>query len=259
MLSSRPTVPALLAAGLILGCASMPTASEPPSLDGTAWVLAELPGETSVAGRAATLRFEEGRAMGSDGCNHFTTTYTARGSALEVAAPGASTLMACPPDVTRQAQAFTAALAGARAYRIEGGRLELLAADGRTLAALAPQAAELPGTSWLATGINNGKEAVVSPLADSTVTLEFAADGRASGSAGCNRFTTRYQVDGSGLSFQPAAATRMMCGRPELMEQEQNFLKALETVASARFEGDQLELRTAGGALAVRLTRAGRP
>jgi heat shock protein HslJ len=259
MLHSRPTAPVLLAAGLILGCASVPTATEPPSLDGTAWVLAPVPGETPVAGRAATLRFEEGRATGFDGCNNFTTTYTAKGSGLEVAAPGASTLVACPPEVTTPAQAFTAALAAARAYRIGTGRLELLAADGRVLATLAPQPTELAGTSWLATGINNGKEAVVSLVADSTVTLEFAADGRASGSAGCNRYTTGYQAEGSRLSFQPAAATRKMCAPPELMEQEQGFLRALETVASARFEGDRLELRTASGALAVRLTRAGRP
>jgi heat shock protein HslJ len=37
------------------------------------------------------------------------------------------------------------------------------------------------------------------------------------------------------------------------MEQEQQFLKALETVASARQEGDRLELRTATDAMAVNL------
>jgi heat shock protein HslJ len=49
----------------------------------------------------------------------------------------------------------------------------------------------------------------------------------------------------------------MMCTKPEgVMEQEQQFLKALETVATARFEGDRLELRTAEGALAITLTKA---
>jgi heat shock protein HslJ len=39
------------------------------------------------------------------------------------------------------------------------------------------------------------------------------------------------------------------------MEQEQQFLKALETVATMRMEGDRFELRTADGALAVTLTK----
>jgi heat shock protein HslJ len=39
------------------------------------------------------------------------------------------------------------------------------------------------------------------------------------------------------------------------MEQEQQFLKALETVATARQEADRLELRTADDALAVSLGR----
>jgi hypothetical protein len=40
------------------------------------------------------------------------------------------------------------------------------------------------------------------------------------------------------------------------MEQEQAFLNALGSVALARREGDRLELRTAGGALAAILERA---
>ena len=35
------------------------------------------------------------------------------------------------------------------------------------------------------------------------------------------------------------------------MEQEQQFLTALRAVATARFEGDSLELRAGDGALAV--------
>jgi hypothetical protein len=39
------------------------------------------------------------------------------------------------------------------------------------------------------------------------------------------------------------------------MEQEHAFFKALETAATARIEGNQLELRTADGALALSLER----
>jgi heat shock protein HslJ len=40
------------------------------------------------------------------------------------------------------------------------------------------------------------------------------------------------------------------------MEQETLFLQALQTSATFRMDGDQLELRTADGSLAVSLTRA---
>jgi heat shock protein HslJ len=77
-----------------------------------------------------------------------------------------------------------------------------------------------------------------------------------SGSAGCNNYTAQYKLEAASLTIGPAAATRKMCVNPErIMEQEQQFLKALETVATARFEGDRLELRTATGALAATLTK----
>ena len=50
--------------------------------------------------------------------------------------------------------------------------------------------------------------------------------------------------------------TRRMCATPGVMEQERFFLKALETVATMRMEGDGLELRTKDGALAVGLLRS---
>lgn len=55
----------------------------------------------------------------------------------------------------------------------------MLGADGQALAAFHAQSTELAGTSWTATAINNGKEAVASVVKDSTVTLEFVADGKA--------------------------------------------------------------------------------
>ena len=79
---------------------------------------------------------------------------------------------------------------------------------------------------------------------------------RVSGSAGCNNFTSTYRLEGDKLSIGPAAATRRMCASPEgIMEQEQRFLNALETVATARLEGDRLDFRTAQGALAATLRK----
>jgi heat shock protein HslJ len=240
----------------ITGCESMTSEAEPPPLDGTAWVLSSLRGGAPLAGPRATAQFEAGRVQGSDGCNRFTAPYTTKGSAIQIG-QGASTQMACPPETMKQAQAFMAALSGAKSYRVHDGELQLLAADGAVLSSFAAQSQSLAGTSWRATGINNGRQAVVSLVAGSSVTMEFAADGKVSGSAGCNRYTATYQADGRKLRFGPAAATRRMCAAVGVMEQERAFLKALETVATMRMEGDRLELRTAEGALAATLVRNG--
>ncbi|MFO1204398.1 MAG: META domain-containing protein [Burkholderiales bacterium] len=245
----------LIMIGLLAACTAVSPAADRPELNGTAWVLATL-GQHPVAGNAPTLRFGDGRASGSDGCNRYSAPYSVTGARLEVSPKGISTQMACPPEVAAQASAFMSALTQARAYRVAAGKLELLSADGAVLASFAAQSQSLAGTSWKVTGFNNGRQAVVSVLTGTDLTLAFAGDGKLSGSAGCNRYTAAYTSAGQKLTIGPAAATRRMCAQPEgVMEQEQQFLKALETVATARFEGDRLELRTAEDALAMTLVK----
>ncbi|WP_153774381.1 META domain-containing protein [Pseudomonas sp. MNR3A] len=68
------------------------------------------------------------------------------------------------------------------------------------------------------------------PLIDySHLTLTLADDGRAYGNAGCNHWFASYTLDGDQLSFGKVGKTRKLCA-PALMEQEQRFLQALETV-----------------------------
>jgi heat shock protein HslJ len=262
MSSARLAIASLILAVVSSACAAVPTAAEspavdPPRLDGTAWVLAELPGRPRVPDSSVTLRFEDGRASGTDGCNRYGFSYSGTGSKLEFAPSGISTQMACAPDLMQQAEAFKAGLIRTRAFGMESGQLRLLDAEGAVLARFTAQPEGLAGTAWIVNGYNNGRQAVVSVLNGSKLSMEFSADGRVAGYAGCNRYTGSFKQDGKALSFGPAAATRRMCIEPEgVMEQEQQFLKALETVATARQEADQLEMRTADGALAVTLNRA---
>lgn len=240
---------------LSTACTAMTSAPDIPNLDGTAWVLSALPGRSLVEGATATLRFEGGRASGTDGCNRYATSYAADGSKLKFDATGAATMMACPPAIMEQARAFTSSLDKTSSHRVEAGQLQLLGPDGAVVASLAPQSLALAGTSWRVTSYNNGRQAVVSVLADTQLSLSFAADGRVSGSAGCNNFMGTYTVSGSSLKLGPPATTRKLCAQPGVMEQEQQFLKALESVATIRQEGERAELRTADGALAVSLQR----
>jgi heat shock protein HslJ len=248
----------LVALGIALASASGVAAApgERP-LDGTAWVLASLVGRAVTGSPAVTLQLEGGRLSGTDGCNRFSAGYSATGSELAVSPQIASTQMACPPEVEAKARAFLAALTGAKRYRVHGARLELLAEDGTTLAALDAQSLLLTGTSWRATGINNGRQAVQSVVNGTSVTLSFGADGDASGLGGCNHYSGHYEATGSHITIDRIAVTAMACADPPgVMEQEQAYLKALGTVSTVRFEGNRLELRTADGALAVGFERA---
>jgi heat shock protein HslJ len=69
--------------------------------------------------------------------------------------------------------------------------------------------------------------------------IQFGADGRVSGNAGCNRFGGNYSEDGGKLSFGPLAMTRMMCPPPD-MERERAFTEILAN--SSRFEATHLKL-----------------
>lgn len=113
------------------------------------------------------------------------------------------------------------------------------------------QSQALPGTRWEVTGINDGRQVVVSVQTGTRLTLAFDTQGRVSGSAGCNRFTARFEVGPGTVRIVAPDTTRMACLEPGTMAQEQTFLRALEAVCTVRIEGDQLELRDGDGALQV--------
>jgi heat shock protein HslJ len=266
-----------MVAGLIqsVGAADNPLAE-------SGWRLVTLKGAPAVAGVAATLNFRGGRVDGSDGCNHFVTSGTAipqriilgtgssarrAGSSAKGtttvgtlqldAARMASTRKACPEPVMKQADAYVEALGKATGFETADGRLTLKDKAGNALAVFEAQSMDLAGTSWLVTGVNNGKQAVVSVALGTTLTASFADGGKMSGSAGCNRFTATYESEGNAIQIMRPAASRRMCMKPAgVMEQEAQFLRALSTAATYRLDGDRLELRTAEGALAVGLRKA---
>lgn len=226
-------------------------------LNGTGWILASLNGQPALEKVNVTLSFEEGNLGGSDGCNSFGGSYAASGATLSVGKEIVSTMMACEEPIMEQASAFIAALTQTASFSMEGEQLTLADANGQTLATLTRQSRELSGTAWQVTGYNDGRQAVVSVLNGSELTLAFNADGTLNGSAGCNDYSSTYTVDGTTIQIAPPVATKMACSEPQgVMEQETQFLLALESAATFRMDGDLLELRTSDGSLAVTLTRA---
>jgi heat shock protein HslJ len=244
--------------GSLFAASAWPTIGasvDSPPLGGTAWILTSLGGRIPPSETTATAQFDARRVQGTNGCNRYSAPVVIQGTNLKISPKAATTNMACPPNVMKLADAFMTALVSARSYRISSHQLELLGADGTVLATFSAQSQSLAGTSWLVTGINNGKDAVVSLVAGSAVTMNFATDGKVAGSGGCNNYSSTYAQDGGNLTFGSAAATHRMCAASGVMEQEQAFLKALESAATARMEGDRLEVRTADGALALSLVR----
>lgn len=105
-----------------------------------------------------------------------------------------------------------------------------LALDGRSFAGCGGDPARLLIGTWriediAGTGIIDGSD----------LSIAFGADGRVSGSAGCNRMIGGYALSGEGLSFTQMGTTMMAC--PEaLMVQERRVLDALADVS--RFDID---------------------
>lgn len=249
--------PSLAPAGAAaLAAASPPAAAQ---LDNTAWVVSLLEGRAPLSGTSLSLRFEGGRVAGSDGCNRYSAPVTIQGTALRVSAPGISTKMACPPPVMRQAEAFQVALGRVQRQRQDARQLQLLSSAGRPLLVLVPQSQRLAGREWRVAGFNNGRQAVVSPILGTSLSLRFLGGDRLAGSAGCNRFTASVQVEGLRLRIGPALAGRRLCEGAGVMDQERQFLAALSTAASLRLEGETLELRRADGAIALSLRGAATP
>lgn len=246
---------ALVLISLLLLTTAQPLLAADSALGGTNWVLSTLNGQLPLAGSTITLQLgEDGSATGSDGCNRFTTTYTASRSTINFE-PAASTMMACPEAVATQANDFMAALDAANRYQVRGGQLTLL--DGTTvLATFVAAKADLAGTTWLVTGYNNGREAVVSPLLGADIIVNIDDANLISGNAGCNDFFALVQATDNVIEIDGVGATRRRCATPAgVMEQEAEFFAALESAATFTVDGDFIELRNADDAIAVHMVR----
>jgi len=243
-----------MAVALILGgCAS----SSPPLAE-TRWSLVSLNGQSPMSHPQVTITFGESTISGADGCNRYSALYTAKDAKFSVNKMMATTKMACPEPIMHRATAYLAALTQATGYRLDDQLLTLMDSSGRVMVTFAKQSSELGGTSWIVTGYNNGKQAVVSVAVGSKLTADFGIDGKLSGSAGCNSYAAGYETSGKTLKIGSVASTRKSCFDPAgVMEQEMLFFKALETSATYHREGDQLKLRTADGALAVAFASLG--
>jgi heat shock protein HslJ len=229
-----------------------------PALTAHAWQLEKLAGVSRGVSTVTAQFSSDGRISGFSGCNQYSGTYTASGTSISVSKSLAVTQMACPAPQTLLERVYLKALTTARRYSTAGSSLTLRSRLGLPLATFAVQSQSLAGTKWNVISYNNGKQAVVSVLADTKLTASFDDQARrVSGSAGCNSYSADMKVAIPKIEVGPAATTRKFCEQPKgVMEQESQYLAALKTAATYKIEGTSLELRTKDGAIAADLARA---
>ena len=236
----------------LAGCCRVPVAPEAPApvmLEGPTWQLAVLPGHDagSLAGlrRPVTLRFAAGRVEGFSGCNRLFGNYTVDRDQVKLGRL-AGTMMACPGTAMKIESAFKSALDGSFRYAISKDRLTLTPEGGAALVFQVAPEPRLDGPVWEVTGFNNGRRAVISPLLGSQLNLTFK-EGMVEGFSGCNKFRAAYKHDGDHLSIAPLSTTRMACPAEGVMQQEREFLAALESVTVWTIRDGMLDMHRADG------------
>lgn len=105
------------------------------TLTGRDWVLLSFGEEDTVAFDPAVMSVnaifgEDGQVSGNSGCNQYGGAYTLDGDTIRFGAL-MTTLMACDESVMNVEAAFTAALAGASTWTINGNMLEIVYAGGQ--------------------------------------------------------------------------------------------------------------------------------
>ncbi len=243
---------------MVLGCSSASTDAIAGDLESIQWklrkysaggVLKDVPTEADV-----NAEFKDGRLSGN-AVNTYGGSYKVDGNGSLTIGELTTTLMAGPPELQAVENAYYAALRKTASYTSDGSTLILYDADGAEILVFSRIEIGLVG-SWKVTAYNDGKQAVVSVISASTITVGFAADGTVAGDAGVNRYDAEYTTSGTdGIDIGPIATTRK-AGPAPLMEQEQAFLAALSASKTYRFRGETLELRDASGALQVSAGRA---
>jgi heat shock protein HslJ len=91
--------------------------------------------------------------------------------------------------------------------------------------------------------------ALVPAMNGTKVTARFGADGRMSGSSGCNQYAATYTTRDFAITISPPATTLMYCENPYVMQQESDYLNDLTKAVELRVGESKLNLYDATGKL----------
>lgn len=92
-----------------------------------------LSGEWKSVASDATIRFDNGRVSGSDGCNRYGSTYISSGDTLMISDKMMSTMIVCELKRMKNADQFYSLLMHSKRYRLGEKTLTLLSESGEIL------------------------------------------------------------------------------------------------------------------------------
>ena len=249
---------------MLIACSgAAPALQDPDQLASQkTWVLASWTADSEILTKAKSrpaISFLEGKYLASPGINTMKGTYTARRDGSIVIPAGALTEMAGDPS-TMEAEALFVKLLG-RVTRWKVTNKVLILSDRATRLEMRfevpkpVKALPLVGTEWALEGFEERKNEAASDtalVAGTTISLSIGADGRATGSAGVNRYFGKAEVgQDDRITFGRMASTRRG-GPPEAMAQERRYLKQLSLVSSWAIAGNSLILTSEDGSSALR-------
>lgn len=243
---------ALTAAAIVAlpGCSSTgETTSSAPTdsakLVGATYLSTTVNGPQIPGGGPLEVSFPEaGRMAATAGCNRHTGAVTITDTTLTAQAL-ASTMMACPGD-RGQADAWLADFFSApltvstpspSALVLERGQ----GADRRAVTLARRENKALVGPAWTVTNLVTAQAVETSlALEKAKPTLTFA-EGRVTGSTGCNTLTGPATITGDRVQFGDLAVTRRACDE-ETARIEKVVLDTLRGGATFAIDGDLLTL-----------------
>lgn len=203
-----------------------------------------------------TLRFGDDHTLtGTGPCNSYFGPFSIDGDATIEVGDLASTRRACAPAVMAAEDEYLVAL-GSVSTVDATDRDRLVLEDGSTRLAYdaLDVADELVGT-WDVVNLARG-DAIASVLPGTAPVVTFGDDGSLTANGGCNTLVSGWTLAGGELRIDPPASTRMFCGEPDgVMDQEAALAAALGATAEVQIAGDTISLLDDGGSLVLVGTR----
>jgi len=108
---------------------------------------------------------------------------------------------------------------------------------------------------WKLDSYVNDAGNLVNLLPDTEITAQFSG-GVVGGSAGCNSYSAEYEVHGSAITIGHSRMTLMYCYPEEVMNQEQDYISALQEATNYKIKGNTLEMTNADGKVILVFTAA---
>jgi len=106
-----------------------------------------------------------------------------------------------------------------------------------------PAGLSIDNTAWVLENYIS-VSGTMDPVVEKSESYLKIADGKVTGNAGANNFFGGVKMEGTSLEFSTTGSTMMM-GTPDLMAQENQFLKLLGETADFLIVGEELRLRNA--------------